>query len=421
VRAAAAPEPGPIAAGLTRVESLLYDIIQLLLRAGPWIVFLVTAAETALFIGLLVPAEATVLVAAFLAETGYFELEDVLLATLAGGLVGDQIGYLLGRFGGRRAAARGGRIGRLWRRHEARATLLFRQRSLLAVTTARFISFVRTLMPWFAGMTGMSYPRFLFYDLLGVIGWGVGSVTIGFLAGRSWHIAAGALGTLSTIVFVLIVAVLFWLGVRARRRMRAVVRVALTGNIASGKSSVTDIWRRAGAVIIDADDLAHEAVEPGTPGLRDVVRRFGRGVLDAEGQLDRAALRRVVFADEKKRRALEAIVHPEVERLRQDAERRAVERGERLVVHSIPLLFEAGLDEQFDIIVLVDAPEAVRQARIVERRGLPEAEAAAMMATQMPAEQKRVRSHYVIENDAGVAELEERAEQVWAEIQARVE
>jgi dephospho-CoA kinase len=267
----------------------------------------------------------------------------------------------------------------------------------------------------------MSYPRFLMYDILGVLGWGLGSVAVGYLAGRSWQLAASALGTLSTVAFLLIVAVLAWLGVRTRRRMRAMTRVALTGNIASGKSAVTEIWRRCGAHVIDADDLSRQAVEPGTSGLREVVRRFGKGVLDGEGRLDRTRLRQIVFADEKKRRALEAILHPEIERLRQQAEQRLMDRGERLVVHAIPLLFETGLEDRFDMIVLVDAPAAVRTQRIVERRGLSEAEATAMIMAQMPAAEKRSRSSYVIENDAGLDDLAERAEQVWAEIQARNE
>ena len=125
---------------------------------------LVSLAETAIFVGLLVPAEATVLVAAFLAGRGVFAVEAIFAAAFAGGLIGDQIGYLLGRFGGARIAARGGRLGRLWRRYEQATGALFRRRSALAVTLARFISFVRTLMPWFAGMTGMSYGRFLVYE-----------------------------------------------------------------------------------------------------------------------------------------------------------------------------------------------------------------------------------------------------------------
>jgi dephospho-CoA kinase len=403
------------------VDAFLHDIIQLLIRLGPWIVFVVTAAETAMFLGLLLPAEATVLVAAFLADAGYFDIEDVLLATLAGGFLGDQIGYMLGRASGRGAAARAGRLGRLWRHHEARATLLFRQRSLLAVTLARFISFVRTLMPWFAGMTGMPYGRFLFYDVLGVLGWGVGSVTAGYLAGRSWHVLANALGTASAIIIAVLVAGTLILGLRARRQRSRIVRVAVTGNIASGKSAVTQQWRERGACVIDADDLARDAVAPGTPGLKEVARAFGRDVLDAGGGLDRAALRRVVFVDERKRRRLESIVHPEIERLRHQAERAAVKQGHRLIVHAIPLLFEAALADGFDVIVLVDAPESMRRERLVGLRGLDGDEADAMIAAQMPAAEKRARAHYIIENDGGLEELEARAAAVWAELEALVE
>jgi dephospho-CoA kinase len=402
------------------VDALLHDIIELLIRLGPWIVLVVAAAETAIFLGLLIPAEATVLVAAFLAQSGYFELQDVLLATVLGGLLGDQIGYALGRLGGRRAAARGGRLGRLWQVHEARAALLFRRRSILSITLARFVSFVRTLMPWFAGMSKVPYGRFLFYDVLGVAGWGIGSVTAGYLAGRSWHVMAGALGTASTVVVVLIVALIAFFAWRARRRMRSLIRVAVTGNIASGKSVVTDRWAALGAVVIDADELARRAVEPGTVALQQVVKRFGREVLDAAGRLDRAALRQLVFADDERRRTLEAMLHPEIERLRQQEERAAAGRGARLVVHSIPLLFETGLDDRFDIIVVVDAPESVRLDRLVTNRGLSRSEAAAMIAAQMPADHKRDRSHFVIDNSAGLDELQARAERVWSEIQARV-
>jgi dephospho-CoA kinase len=401
------------------VDGLLQDIIQLLIRLGPWIVFLVTAAETAVFVGLLAPSGAIVLLAAFMADLGYFELGHVLLATLLGGFVGDQLGYVLGRFGGRGVAARVGLLGRLWRRHEARATLLFRQRSILAVTLSRFIAFVRTLMPWFAGMTGMSYPRFLFYDTLGVLGWGISTVTLGYMAGRSWHVLAGALGTFSTIVVLALLGTGLFFGWRARQRMRSVIRVALTGNIASGKSAVADVWRDSGATVIDADDLARAAVEPGSTGLRDVVAAFGRGVLDEEGALNRAALRALVFGDEKKRRRLEFILHPEIERLRLAAERQAVDDGARLIVHAIPLLFEKEMHERFPIVVLVDAPEHMRRERLVATRGLTEAEARAMIASQMPASEKRNRSRYIIDNNAGLEELAQKAEEVLAEIEAR--
>jgi dephospho-CoA kinase len=402
------------------VEALLHDIIQLLIRVGPWIVFVVAATETAVFLGLLIPAEATVLVAAFMADVGYFRIEHVLFATVLGGLTGDHVGYVLGRVYGQRAAARGGRLGRLWRRYEARATLLFRRKSILAVTLARFISFVRTLMPWFAGMTGMSYRRFFVYDLLGVLGWGCGSVAAGYLAGRSWQVLASALGTASTVIIVVIIGAVGVFAVRARRRTRELVRVALTGNVASGKSAVAEIWQELGAAVIDADELARRVVAPGTRALREVVRRFGQRVLRPDGSLDRAALRAIVFFDEASRRALEAILHPEIEQLRRQEERRLAARGERIVVHTIPLLFETGMDDWFDVVVLVDAPAELRRQRMLATRELPVAEADAIIAAQLPAAQKRPRSHYVIDNDGTLEQLRERAEDVWAQVEARV-
>jgi dephospho-CoA kinase len=222
-------------------------------------------------------------------------------------------------------------------------------------------------------------------------------------------------------VVLVVLAMMGWLAFRTRQRMRRLVRVALTGNIASGKTAVTEVWRENGAVIIDADDLARRAVLPGTDALKAVVASFGDEVLLQDGSLDRGALRRVVFGNDEKRRTLESIVHPEVERLRVEEEREAVRRGERLVVHAIPLLFETGLDARFDLIVLVDAPEDMRLERIVQTRGLPHAEAEAMVRAQMPVSEKWARSHFHISNDAGLDELRERAEQVWAEIRARVD
>jgi undecaprenyl-diphosphatase len=198
------------------VESLLQQIIELLTAVGPEVVFVVTLAETAFFIGLLIPAEATVLVAGFMAYRGVFELQEVLAATLLGAFAGDQIGYLLGRFGGARAAAHGGRAGRMWQRYEPRATALFRRHAVLAVTCARFISFVRTLMPWFAGMTRVPYPRFAFFDALGVTGWGVASVLVGYAAGESWHQVADTIGTTSTIL-VVVIALALWVYLKRRR------------------------------------------------------------------------------------------------------------------------------------------------------------------------------------------------------------
>lgn len=399
------------------MEPLLQDILALLQRLGPWVVFFVAASETAFFIGLLIPAEATILLAGFLADQGYFELSHVLIATIAGGFLGDQLGYALGRFGGHRVAASGGRLGRLWRRHERAASALFRRRSILAVTVARFISFVRTLMPWFAGMGRMPYPRFVLFDLLGVTAWGVASVLAGYAAGRSWDVVADAFGVVSAVLVVVLLLVLYaWF---RRERRRRLFRVALTGNIASGKSAVGRVWQRLGAQVIDADELAREAVARDTPGLAAVRAHFGDDVLYPDGELDRGALRRIVFADPGARRALEDIVHPEVERLRAAREQAAASAGARLVVHMIPLLFEVGAEDQFDAVVLVDSPAEQRRARILQDRGLPAAEADAMIAAQEPAADKREHATFVIDNVGTLAELERAAEETWQKLLKR--
>jgi dephospho-CoA kinase len=189
--------------------------------------------------------------------------------------------------------------------------------------------------------------------------------------------------------------------------------VGLTGNIAAGKSAVAARLAARGAPIIDADLLAREAVAPGTPALAAIAHRWGAGVLGADGALDRGALRRIVFVDPAERDALDAIVHPAVARLRKAAVETARRRGEPIIVCDIPLLFEAGLEDTVDTIVLVDAPEALRRERLIRDRGLAPAEADAMMAAQMPADWKRARAHHLIENDGTLEELDARVEALW--------
>ena len=195
--------------------------------------------------------------------------------------------------------------------------------------------------------------------------------------------------------------------------------VGLTGNIASGKSSVARLFAAWGAPVIDADVLAREAVAPGSEGLRAIVARWGGGVLAADGSLDRAALRRIVFADPNERAALDAIVHPEVGRRRSGAIAAARARGERLVVCDIPLLFEAHLAGIVDGIVLVDAPREERLERLIRDRQLTAAEASAMMDAQWPAEPKRTKADWVIDNDGSPADLETRARAVLEALRAR--
>jgi len=198
-----------------------------------------------------------------------------------------------------------------------------------------------------------------------------------------------------------------------------VLRVGLTGNIAAGKSAVAAVWRELGANVVDADQLARQAVEPGTPALAKIAEAWGTWVLTDSGELDRGALRQIVFADPDARERLEAIVHPAVGQLRDAAYREAEERGDPLVVADVPLLFEVGLVDQVDVVVLVDAPEEVRLMRLVGDRGIPMDEAQQMIAAQMPAELKRARADIVIENTGTLSDLERRAREVWADLRRR--
>jgi dephospho-CoA kinase len=199
------------------------------------------------------------------------------------------------------------------------------------------------------------------------------------------------------------------------------LRVALTGNIASGKSVVASIWQRLGACIIDADELARLAVMPGSPALDHIATQFGTGVLQSDGSLDRATLRQIVFADDRKRADLEAILHPEIQRLRQHIESDLAARGEAVVVHVIPLLFEVGLADEFDEVILVDAPESTRLERLMSTRGLSLEEAQNMVAAQMPSSAKRAHATRVIENDGTLADLERKATAVWQSIRAQAQ
>ena len=199
------------------------------------------------------------------------------------------------------------------------------------------------------------------------------------------------------------------------------LKVGLTGNIAAGKSSVAEVWRSLGATVVDADELARRAVEPGTPAHAAIAAEWGSWVLEDGGALDRAALRQIVFADPEARERLEGIVHPAVAALRDEHYREASERGEKLVVADIPLLFEVGMADDFDVVVLVDAPEDVRLARLVSDRGLDADEARRMIAAQMPAELKRARADVVIRNTGTRGDLQDRARDVWRELVRRAE
>ena len=197
------------------------------------------------------------------------------------------------------------------------------------------------------------------------------------------------------------------------QKRNTMLLVALTGNIASGKSTVAGLLVEHGATLIDADVLARDAVRNGSPGYDAIVGRWGNAVLQPDGALDRGALRRRVFDRPDELHELNAIVHPEVERKRADLVAEARARGDRVVVCDIPLLFENNLVDGFDRVILVDAPRPIRLERLVRDRGLRETEAMAMIAQQMPADLKRARADFVIDNDGTRQALATRVDNVW--------
>ena len=192
------------------------------------------------------------------------------------------------------------------------------------------------------------------------------------------------------------------------------VRVGLTGGVASGKSTVSAILGDLGAVVIDADVLAREVVEQGTPGLEKVVAEFGPELLTPEGDLDRPAMGRLVFADEDARRRLEAIVHPLVfERI---VELESAASPEDLVVHDIPLLAESGRADTFDAVIVVDADPERQVARMVGERGWTAEDAEARMLAQTSREERLAVATHVIENNGTLDQLRARVEEVFAEL-----
>jgi dephospho-CoA kinase len=187
--------------------------------------------------------------------------------------------------------------------------------------------------------------------------------------------------------------------------------VGLTGGIGSGKSSVSRLLAEHGAVVIDADTLAREVVEPGTPGLAAVVEAFGREVLDADGSLDRPALGARVFGDAEARARLEAIIHPLVRARAHELEQAAPE--DAVVVHDIPLLVETGQSERFDAVVVVDAPEELQRRRLVELRGMSTDEADRRIAAQATREQRRAAADHIVVNDGSLDELDAQVAALW--------
>jgi dephospho-CoA kinase len=197
---------------------------------------------------------------------------------------------------------------------------------------------------------------------------------------------------------------------------RAMRTIALTGGIGSGKSTVAGILREMGVTVVDADEAVRAVQAPGSEGLMQLAEAFGPSILTADGELDRGRMGGIAFADPRARRRLEEVVHPLVRAWMMERQREAIERGEEVVVHDIPLLFESRGTEGFDAVVLVYAPEDLAIRRLVEQRGMAEEEARARIAAQMPIEEKRALAAHVIENTGGREELRREVERVWGEV-----
>jgi dephospho-CoA kinase len=196
-----------------------------------------------------------------------------------------------------------------------------------------------------------------------------------------------------------------------------VLRVGLTGGIGAGKSEVSRRLARYGAVVVDADAIAREVVEPGTDGLAEVVAAFGREVLLPDGGLDRARLGDVVFGDPEARRRLNAIVHPRVGQRMAELDQAA--GPDAIVVHDVPLIAENGRSDAYDMVVVVDAPPRTQIERLTRGRDMTREQAQARMAAQASREQRLAIADIVIDNSGSLAELDRQVGDLWAQLRRR--
>jgi dephospho-CoA kinase len=195
------------------------------------------------------------------------------------------------------------------------------------------------------------------------------------------------------------------------------LRVGLTGGIGSGKSEVSKRLAAQGAVIVDADLIAREVVAPGTDGFAAVVEAFGSDVLGPDGALDRSRLGDIVFADEEKLAALNAIVHPRVGARMRELEEAAGSGS--VVVHDVPLIAENGLADAYDLVVVVDSPPRLQLDRLVKHRGMSRKQVQARMAAQASREQRLSIADIVVDNSASLAELDRQVGELWSELRRR--
>ena len=194
--------------------------------------------------------------------------------------------------------------------------------------------------------------------------------------------------------------------------------IGLTGGVATGKSTVANLFKTCGAVIIDADDLARQVVQPGKPAWRDIVRVYGEQVLESDRTINRPALAKIVFRDPRKLRALGVIIHPRVAREQSRLTRDIVRKSPHaLIVYDVPLLFEAGADKRADRIVVVVADRETQIRRLQQRNHLTRAEALRRIRSQMPLAEKAKRADYVIDGTLPLGQLKRAVKDLYVELQ----
>jgi dephospho-CoA kinase len=203
-----------------------------------------------------------------------------------------------------------------------------------------------------------------------------------------------------------------------RKRRNQMLVVGLTGGIASGKSTVSSMFADQGVPVICADELARDAVKPGSLALKEISRTFGEDVLDERGELDRAAMARLVFRNAAKRKLLESIIHP---RVAEEQQRRLLQldrEGHQIAVIDVPLLYESGWDKAFDLVIVVYVPRNIQEQRLVERDNISPEDARSRLDAQMPIEEKKERADRVVDNTGSMEHTLDQVKEILRELKA---
>ncbi|MDP2647030.1 MAG: dephospho-CoA kinase [Desulfobacterales bacterium] len=197
---------------------------------------------------------------------------------------------------------------------------------------------------------------------------------------------------------------------------RSTLTVAVTGGVGSGKTSVCEWFKKLGAVVVSADELARDAAAPGTAGFDKILEAFGKQVLGADGTLNRQLLRRIITLDRKARKTLERILHPEISELMLQRVAKARDDREPMVLLEVPLLFELGIPDRFDVVVLVNAKRQVQVNRVMARDRVSREDAEALLKVQIPNEEKITQADIVIENSGSLEWMRQTVEKVYQKL-----